>query len=615
MSCTKTTFATVLLLALLAVHARAEVVRTKDGQRLQGEVVDETLEEVVLRTRWGVLVVRKDAIEAIEGRPGEQAAPGAPKVEEPPLDLAKVRALRLRARRQAQLGKRDEALATYGELLALDPDDATAHLELGVLRARMGQPAEAVASLRRAILAGFADTERLRRDEDLAPLQNDAAFQQLMAQRRGLLVIAARRAPARLARELRARGARADYRAVTDDARRLVYVNGLDDAAFAALRAEVEAFVDAARRDLFREAPDGPLLIVLLAERDRGLSSEGASYDRATHTLTLAPPPFGKLARGPVARRELARALHAADQRAREQRHAPWLEEGLALALGAARLEGERLAPGPSAPDPAKLTAWAGLPALGRDALERSAGARAAARHLVEHLWRKDLLAGVYEQHGAAAEAAPLEAALGQPLAEAEAAWREALPSTPVELPFTGALTTATTRGLRVTYVQAESGAAKVGLLEGDVLTAVDGAPVRDEEALRDVLVARAPGDEVEVDLVRGEQPLRVRLTLGRRPAGPIGPLRDEAPYLGVAVEARSEGVVVRSVDAGSPAAKAGLQPGDRLVSLDGVDVESVRGWLRLLRQKEPGQRAALALERRGDRLAVEVELVKLGAD
>ncbi|MCO5171897.1 MAG: PDZ domain-containing protein [Planctomycetes bacterium] len=590
--------AALALLLTLGAAARADTIRTKDGQRLEGEVVEETLDEVVLRTRYGVLVVPRAAIEAIEGA----AQPAARAPEAPPLDLARVRVLHLKARRLAQRGVGDQALAAYAELLEVDPDDPLAHVEVGALRARQGDLVQAVASLRRAVLSGFADLERLKADERLKAVHEAPGFKQLLAQRTGLLRLAARKAPARQARLLRARGATADYREVRDEARQVVWLHALDDAGFAAVRAEVEAFVDAARREPFTKAPEGPLVVVLLPEQDRGAAD--TSYDPATHALTLGPLPFGAFARAPQARRELSRALHAADRQARQQAaHPAWLEEGLADLLSAATVEGERLAPRLAA-RVESLKDAPPLPELLTDARRRGL----AARTLLHFLTARGALGSFYERVGAGA---PLETALAEVVGpDAEPAWRawladQAAPA----LPFTGLATAATPRGLRATYVQTESGAARAGVMEGDVVTAVDGAPVRSEADLHEVLALRAVGHEVEVDLLRGEQPLRLRLTLGPRPRGPIGPLREGAPYLGVAVDQAAGGVVIRLVDADSPAAKAGLAPGDLLVDLDGAEVPTVRAWLRLLRQKQPGERAALQVERAGARRTVEVEL------
>lgn len=604
---------------LAALPALAETVRTKDGQRLVGTIVEETQGELVLRTKYGVLVIPTSTIEGVDGRPGEAAKPATPGpavAEAPALDLVKLRALRLKARRQAQTGSSaDAALATYAELLALDPDDAEAHLEVAALRARRGEAQDAVAALRKALLAGLADADRLR-GPDFAPLEQDPAFQRLLADRVGLVRIAARRAPLRLVRDLRAKGARARYATVHDEARRLSYVHALKDDAFAAVRAEVEALAAALRQEPFTGEPEGPLHIVLVAEQDEAaLAVAGASYDRPGHVLTLAPLPFGTLSRAPAAQRELVRALLVADERARRQRHPAWLVEGLVELYGTAAREGAGLAPRQSALvatiTTAATTPWGG--ALTRDPRER--GARLAARSVAHYALTKGALGRLYDGLAAVSTAAApdagaaLAAALGP---DAEAGWRAWLAEQKAPpVPFTGLVTSATARGLRVTYVQPESGAARANLGEGDVVTAVDGVAVRSEDDLTELLGARKVGDEVLVELAREERTARVRLQLGTRPPGPMGPLRAKAPYLGASVAQAERGVSISSVDAGSPAAKAGLQAGDVVTSLDGEEVATVRAWLRALRVKEVGQTVKLGVERAGAQRTVEAELAK----
>ena len=622
----------VLLLFLLAGLAGAETVHLEDGQVLQGELVEASRDELVLRTRYGVLVVPTAAVKRIEGLPGAAPEPAAAAPEAPPLDLQRTGVLHLKARRQAQLGRHEQALATWAELLEVDPEDPAAHLELGLLQARLGKSAEAVACLRRAILAGFTDLLRLRRDEALAAVRLEQAFTQLLDQQKGLLALAARRTPDRLLRELRARGAQARYQTVRDDARRLVWVHGLEEAAFAALRAEADALVDALRREPFTAEPKGALFVVLLPAQDRGVQTQPARYDPERNTLTLGPLPFGSLRRAPAARREVVRALHANEEQARQAPLPVWLGEGLAELLGDAALEGQGLALRPSALLPRlqkgleKAAPWGGVMDLDRAGFAKQGRLAAlAARSLLHWLADQDRLGAFYQE---IASGAGLEAALGQPSGAAEKAWRAWVAAqSPPELPFTGLVTNPTAGGLRVGYVQADSGAAKADLMEGDLVVALNGAPLRTQDDLDEQLGACAVGEEVELELLRGEQPLRARVKLEARPPGPIGPLRDKAPYLGVAVEettaavqggagaqggASGGGVSLRSVDEGSPAAKAGLKPGDRVHSFDGRPIESVRGWLRALRHKQPGQRATLVVQRGGEQLTCEVELIAL---
>ena len=79
------------------------------------------------------------------------------------------------------------------------------------------------------------------------------------------------------------------------------------------------------------------------------------------------------------------------------------------------------------------------------------------------------------------------------------------------------------TRGAAVTAVFADSPASKAGLHEGDVVTSIDGKPVRSSEGILKALSALDPGDKVVLDVVDSSGPRRVEATVGKRPATATG--------------------------------------------------------------------------------------------
>jgi S1-C subfamily serine protease len=90
-------------------------------------------------------------------------------------------------------------------------------------------------------------------------------------------------------------------------------------------------------------------------------------------------------------------------------------------------------------------------------------------------------------------------------------------------------------------------------------------------------------------------------------------------PYLGVALRqltpeireslgvAVPSGALVIGVEAGGPAAAAGLQPGDVIVELAGHRITTVEDVLGALRETEPGQRVPIAVVRAGKRQELSV--------
>jgi S1-C subfamily serine protease len=71
--------------------------------------------------------------------------------------------------------------------------------------------------------------------------------------------------------------------------------------------------------------------------------------------------------------------------------------------------------------------------------------------------------------------------------------------------------------GVRVQQVMPGSAAERAGLEAGDVITAIDGEPVGDLREYSALLKAHAPGDEIEVAVVRDGEELVVSATLGER--------------------------------------------------------------------------------------------------
>jgi S1-C subfamily serine protease len=89
-------------------------------------------------------------------------------------------------------------------------------------------------------------------------------------------------------------------------------------------------------------------------------------------------------------------------------------------------------------------------------------------------------------------------------------------------------------RGLVIDSVVPDSAADKAGLragtrtvivggeswpLGGDIIVAVEGAPVTTTERLRSILARKRPGDKIEVEVYRADRRLTVTVKLGRAPA------------------------------------------------------------------------------------------------
>ena len=147
--------------------------------------------------------------------------------------------------------------------------------------------------------------------------------------------------------------------------------------------------------------------------------------------------------------------------------------------------------------------------------------------------------------------------------------------------------------GALVAEPQANGPAAKAGIESGDVITAVNGEPVKDERELARTIGGLAPGNAVKLNVLHKGQDKTVNLTLGQLPNnleakadtdnnGDKGNSSrgTDVPKLGLTVApansvagAGKEGVVVTEVDPKSAAAERGFKEGDVILEVAGKSV------------------------------------------
>jgi serine protease Do/serine protease DegQ len=153
--------------------------------------------------------------------------------------------------------------------------------------------------------------------------------------------------------------------------------------------------------------------------------------------------------------------------------------------------------------------------------------------------------------------------------------------------------------GALVSQVVEGSPAAHAGIRTGDVITSVNGQPVKANSELRNTIGLLRVGDKVDIGLLRDGKPLRVTAVIAdtttELPAGPESIHKSfEGAVLGDAPDAG--GALVRSVAPGSAAAQAGLRADDVIVGANRGRVSNVHE----LRERAKGA-AVLVLEvRRG---------------
>jgi serine protease Do len=170
--------------------------------------------------------------------------------------------------------------------------------------------------------------------------------------------------------------------------------------------------------------------------------------------------------------------------------------------------------------------------------------------------------------------------------------------------------------GALVAEPQKGSPAVKAGIESGDVITAVDGKPVKDARDLAKKIGAMPPKTSVKLAVLHKGSEKTIALTLGEMPASKEARADTSAPDSGADIAklgltlapaarvagAGSEGVVVTGVDSSGVAADHGFSTGDVILEVAGKSVSTpadVREMVNSARTE--GKRSVLLRVKKGD--------------
>jgi serine protease Do len=173
--------------------------------------------------------------------------------------------------------------------------------------------------------------------------------------------------------------------------------------------------------------------------------------------------------------------------------------------------------------------------------------------------------------------------------------------------------------GALVNAVDPEGAAAKAGVRPGDVILKLNGKDVPNSSSLPPMASELAPGSSAQLEIWRGGKALELSAKVAEL-STPVasaehGSAAGEQGRLGVAVRPLTQEEVRQSdikggllvEDVTGPAARAGIRPGDVIVSVNGEPVGGA-DKLRAMVDKA-GKRIALLIQRGNNRLFVPVEL------
>jgi len=199
-------------------------------------------------------------------------------------------------------------------------------------------------------------------------------------------------------------------------------------------------------------------------------------------------------------------------------------------------------------------------------------------------------------------------------------------------------------RGAEITMVDHDAPAGKAGLREHDVILEFNGTKIEGTEELRRLIHETPPGRNVQLLISRDGQPMNLSLQLADKkeyfaqypkkleaheipsgpptpPLPPIPPMEfnfHTGPNYGLVVDnltpqlgeyfgvKNGEGVLVKSVEEGTPAKAAGFKAGDVIVRVNNQKIADRGDWRLALRSHSSGKlNVAIVRDRREQNLTI----------
>jgi Do/DeqQ family serine protease len=170
--------------------------------------------------------------------------------------------------------------------------------------------------------------------------------------------------------------------------------------------------------------------------------------------------------------------------------------------------------------------------------------------------------------------------------------------------------------GVIVAQIHQGTGAEKAGLASGDIMKSVDDKAIKNTNELIKEIQKKKVGQKVKLNVVRDGKPMTIEVTLTAMPDKPealkekegeekLGArVQELTPQLSARYRISSEikrGVIVISVEEGSPADELGLQEGDVVLEINRKKIETTKDFDRAIKDVNLDKGIVFRLHRRGN--------------
>jgi len=514
-----------------------------DGRELKGKLIEEDVNSITLRLRFGEMQIMKDEIDSME----KKIVKGPPKVwsvnevkkyekerkkkysgltidkvEFPPKteDLTRDEIQELHRKVHEHFRKKEyrSAIKVLQKILRSSPTDQIAWYNLACAYSLLGKKKQAMEALLLAVKAGYADFMWMENDKDLDNIRKMKEYKQLLKEADRIMREAAGRTLENLKKQFGE-----GYTYLLDEERRLIFATNQSMEVLNKLKERLYRLADALWNDFFDHRPKYYITIVCPSRQDyrkmQPNPNVGGWYNPGTKILIA-----GSI--GGVLDHEFTHAMHFGDQHGIGGQHHPiWIAEGFATLMEAAHTGGGHCLPHlvsgrlrmiQMAVRSNRYVPLQQFVRLPQSSYVRNAGVcYAQGRYVMMYLWKKKKLKEWYDlyvknynkdQTGAMA----LEKVLGKPLQQIEADWKQWVMSIRQQNrhekkpagPDIGLTVGECEKGIVITKVD-EGSKADGRLKEGDMILSVNGKKVTTLSDIDEALGSVRSGRQITFSIIR----------------------------------------------------------------------------------------------------------------
>jgi serine protease Do/serine protease DegQ len=146
--------------------------------------------------------------------------------------------------------------------------------------------------------------------------------------------------------------------------------------------------------------------------------------------------------------------------------------------------------------------------------------------------------------------------------------------------------------GAVISRVEESSAAARAGLEPGDIIVALNGRKVKGSHQIRNIIGLKKIGDSIDIEIIRGDKRKTIRAVIGKPQRQQLAGKKLHKTLRGTTLattqKRQVEGVLFEKIVTNSYAWRAGLRPGDIIVSANRYRVRNLNELKQVVDPRRP---------------------------